>query len=177
MNGFSFDLILNTLILRLIVINYLVLNESKKREITSQISKLRDAPPSYEISILIARLESEIEEVTYFNNFSFVRHYVDMKVDIYEILGTTLYWHFKRLLDTMNNNNVIEFEELAVNKRQMEKIRVSLKRFGLVKKLRLWKVAKWYVNPAFGIKLRKNLNSWLVEGFAEDNEVKFNIKL
>ena len=53
------------------------------------------------------------------------------------------------LAETMNKNNVIDFEpiENAVSLSQFNRVRADLRRLAVIDKLKLDKVAKWYINP------------------------------
>lgn len=157
--------------------NYMETN-AKSKTILKQIELLERSPPSYERNVLISRLRNELEATwkTYFK-FNYVKHH--MNIDIYEIIWKDLYWHFKRLLDTMNENNVCDLDTLDVKKSAKYNIRKELISHWLLKDIKKkWNVnKKLYINPLFWLRNRMNIDNELKKEFAEVNERIFNIKL
>lgn len=102
-----------------------------------------------------------------------------MNIDIYEIIGKDLYGHMSRLIDTMNENNVVDFENLAVGRAMRFNIKRDLIAYGIIKKAKLWKNLnhKLYMNPLFGLKNRVYPGNELIQEFAEINKRVYNIKL
>lgn len=171
----------DTIVMRLTYVsdkaNYMK-DDAKSKTILKQIELLERSPPSYEISILISKLKDELEQTkkSYFK-FNYVKHH--MNIDIYEIIWKDLYWHFKRLLDTMNENNVCDLDTLDVKKSAKYNIKSKLIDFWLIKEIKKkWNVnKKLYINPLFWLRNRMNIDSELKKEFQEVNEKIFNIKL
>lgn len=157
--------------------NYMEEN-AKSKTILKQISLLERSPPSYERNVLISKLKNELESIwkNYFK-FNYVKHH--MNIDIYEIIWKDLYWHFKRLLDTMNENNVCDLDSLDVKKSAKYNIKKDLIQHGLLKEIvKSWNVnKKLYINPLFWLRNRNWVDSELKKEFQEVNERIFNTKL
>ena len=153
-------------------------NEYKSNTILKQIDLLQKLPISYERNTLIAELKSKLEETkkAYFK-FNYVKHH--MNIDIYEIVWKDLYWHFKRLLDTMNENNVCDLDRLDIKKSAKYNIKNSLVSFGLLKEIKKkWNVnKKLYINPLFWLRNRIQSDIELKKEFKEINQELYNIKL
>ncbi|MCP4523273.1 MAG: hypothetical protein GY828_03570 [Candidatus Gracilibacteria bacterium] len=151
---------------------------AKSKTILKQIEMLEKAPVSYERNILISELNNKLEQTnkTYFK-FNYIKHH--MNIDIYEIIGKDLYGHFKRLLDTMNENNVCDLDTLDVKKSAKYNIRKELIIYGLIKEIKKGENVnkKLYINPLFGLRNRANVDTELKKEFAEINKRLFNIKL
>ena len=157
--------------------NYMETN-AKSKTILKQIELLEKTPISYERNVLISELKNKLEQKNknYFK-FNYVKHH--MNIDIYEIIWKELYWHFKRLLDTMNENNVCDLDMLDIKRAAKFNVKKSLLSFWLIKDIKkkwnVWK--KLYINPLFWLRNRLNIDSELKKEFAEVNERRFNIKL
>lgn len=147
-------------------------NEFKSKQIIEQIEYLEKLPISYERNILIARLKAELEETKKsFYNFKYIKHHIYMNIDIYEIIWKDLYWHFKRLIDTMNENNVCDLDKLDLKKSSKYVVKDKLINFWLIKEIKLKNNVnnKIYVNPAFALNNRILVNSELEKEFRDVN--------
>jgi len=150
----------------------------KSKSILWQIEYLEKFPISYERNILISKLKSELEDdnKSYFK-FNYVKHH--MNIDIYEIISKDLYWHFKRLLDTMNENNVCDLDSLAVKKSAKYVIKDKLIKFGLIKQIKMPNNvnSKIYINPLFWLRNRVLVNKELEKEFREVNKQMYKTNL
>ena len=157
--------------------NYMETN-AKSKTILKQIELLEKTPISYERNVLISELKNKLEQTskTYFK-FNYVKHH--MNIDIYEIIWKDLYWHFKRLLDTMNENNVCDLDTLDVKKSAKYNIKSKLIDYWLIKDIKKKGNVnkKLYINPLFWLRNRANVDIELKKEFSEVNEKIFNIKL
>jgi len=153
-------------------------NEYKSKTILKQIVMLEKLPRSYEINILISELKQQLEDrqKTYFK-FNYVKHH--MNIDIYEIIWKDLYWHFKRLLDTMNENNVCDLDTLDIKRAAKFNVKRNLISFWLIvdiKKKNNVK-SKLYINPLFWLRNKIQVDKELKEAFKEVNKKMYNITL
>lgn len=155
-------------------------NEHKSKQIIEQIKYLEWLPISYERNIIIAKLKCELEDKkkTYFK-FKYIKHHIYMNIDIYEIIWKDLYWHFKRLLDTMNENNVCDLDKLDLKKSAKYVVKDKLIKFWLIKEIILKNNVnrKIYINPAFWLNSRILVNPELEEQFREVNKNLYNLDL
>ena len=153
-------------------------NEYKSKTILKQIETLEKLPISYEINILISKLKQQLEDTqkTYFK-FNYVKHH--MNIDIYEIIWKDLYWHFKRLLDTMNENNVCDLDSLDIQRAAKFNVKKKLIAHWLIKDIKKkWNVnTKLYINPLFWLRHRVEVDIELKKEFKEINQKIYNITL
>lgn len=159
---------------------YYMQDDYKSKEILSQIRYLEKLPISYERNILIARLKSELENTKKtFYDFKYIKHHIYMNIDIYEIIWKDLYWHFKRLLDTMNENNVCDLDKLDLKKSAKYIVKDKLITYWLIKEIKLKNNvnSKIYINPAFWLNNRVLVNPELEEHFREVNKSLYNLDL
>lgn len=159
---------------------YYMQDDYKSKEILSQIRYLEKLPISYERNILIARLKSELENTKKtFYSFKYIKHHIYMNIDIYEIIWKDLYWHFKRLLDTMNENNVCDLDKLDLKKSAKYIVKEKLITYWLIKEIKLKNNvnSKIYINPAFWLNNRVLVNPELEEHFREANKSLYNLDL
>ena len=154
-------------------------NEYKIKQILKQIELLEKLPISYERNILIAELKNKIENKKSYFKFRYIKHNIYMNIDIYEIIWKDLYWHFKRLIDTMNENNVCDLDKLDLKKSAKYSVKDKLISFWLIKQVKLKSNinSKLYINPAFALNNRININNELEEVFREENKKLYNLDL
>lgn len=157
---------------------YYMSKDYKIKWILQQIEYLEKFPTSYERNILIAKLKSEIEDKNknYFK-FKFIKH--NMNIDIYEIIWKDLYGHFKRLIDTMNENNVCDLDKLSLWKSAKYVVKEKLVSHWLIKEIRMPNNinSKIYINPLFWLNNRIYVNPDLEKEFREINKNIYNIEL
>ncbi len=151
-------------------------NQYKSNTILKQIDLLEQTPISYERNVLISELKNKLEETSksYFK-FNYVKHH--MNIDIYEIIWKDLYWHFKRLIDTMNENNVCDLDKLDVKRASKFNIKKKLIEFWLIKEIvkknNINK--KLYINPLFWLRNRITIDNQLQEEFKKVNKELYSI--
>ena len=87
----------------------------KIKSLHKQVEYLKKLKIDYNRNILISRLKNEIESL--WNKklkFNYVKHH--MNIDIYEIIWKDLYGHMNRIMDTMNENNVIDMDMIDLSR-------------------------------------------------------------
>ena len=155
-------------------------NEYKSKSILEQIEYLEKCPISYERNILIAKLKSELDnEVKHLFKFKYIKHHIYMNIDIYQIIWKDLYGHFKRLIDTMNENNVCDLDKLDLKRASKYIVKNKLIDYWLIKEIKLKNNinGKIYVNPAFWLNNRVLVNNELEKEFREVNKQLYNLDL
>jgi hypothetical protein len=102
-----------------------------------------------------------------------------MNIDIYQIIWKDLYGHFKRLIDTMNENNVCDLDKLDLKRASKYIVKNKLIDYWLIKEIKLKNNinGKIYVNPAFWLNNRVLVNNELEKEFREVNKQLYNLDL
>ena len=155
-------------------------NDYKCKWILEQLEYLEKCPISYERNILISKLKTDLDsEHKHYFKFKYIKHHIYMNIDIYEIIWKDLYWHFKRLLDTMNENNVCDLDKLDLKKSAKYIVKDKLINYWLIKEVKLKNNvnSKLYVNPAFWLNNKIVVNNELEKEFREVNKQLYDIDL
>lgn len=153
-------------------------NDFKVKELEDKIKFLKTTPSCYERNVLIAELYAQIDsKQKVFAKFNYVKHHKYMDIDIYKILWKDLYGHFKRLVDTMNENNVCDLDMLDIKRTQKYMVKVWLESHWLIKEVK-WDIrSKIFLNPAFALNNRILVSADLEELFREENMHLYKLDL
>lgn len=157
---------------------YYMKNDYESKTILKQIEIVQKAPLSYERNILLSELKQKLsDKKKIFFKFNYVKH--NMNIDIYDIIWKELYWHYKRLIDTMNENNVCDLDMIDVKRSAKYTIKNKLISYWLIKEIKKkWNVnKKLYINPLFWLRNRKTVDNELMEEFKDINKELYNIDL
>lgn len=151
---------------------------SKSKSLMEQIDYLRALSPTLERNLLISKLRYEMEKKDEQRiKFNYVKHH--MNIDMYEIIWKDLYWHMSRLIDTMNENSVVDLDMLAVGRTMKYNIKKDLIAHWVLKAFRKDERSslKLYMNPLFWLKNRVYPGEKLKSEFKDINKKIYNITL
>jgi len=155
---------------------------SKSKSLNEEQKDLIDEylPPGVAKNLLSSEKQNQIDgRKNIYSKFRFVKTHIIKDFDIYDILWKDLYWHFSRLLNTMNENNVVDLDMLSVSKRTKYVIQKQLIDEWVLKKFRKDDSCrmKLYMNPLFWLKDRKTISAELIREFWDITLEKFNTNL
>jgi len=152
----------------------------KRNFLNKQKELLYRLPSSYERNIMISEKDSQLNnKINNYPKFRYVKHFKHMEIDIYEILWNQLYGHFKRLLDTMNENNVVDLDSISVWRSAKFVIKNKLIWYWVLREVKMDKNinSKLYMNPLFWLYNRVSIKKELLDEFKDINNKFYNIIL
>lgn len=124
------------------------------------------------ISWVLYYMEWEKKQEYYLKKFIMINNKFDVSWLVIDTVWLTNYNHFRKLYESMDSNNMIDFSCLWLKIDAIKRIRVSLHRAGFIRKIKITDPVwfAWYLNPYLVNKSNKT-NSRLKEVF-KYNEYK-----
>ena len=115
-------------------------------------------------------MKCEKKQDYYLTNFIMINTRFNVPSFIIDKVWAWKYKYFELMLDKMDNNNKINFEELDLTEVTEKRIRAEFHRYWLIRKIKLNDTVwfAWYMNPYLANKSNKQ-NNKLKEVFKDNN--------